>query len=57
MTMTHVSDVLDQHPELDFDLAFPITVGAGFVDPTLIAPREEQNEPDIEELIAFRCCL
>jgi hypothetical protein len=38
--------------DLDFDLAFPMTVGAGFVDPRLVEP--VAGDPDIEDLIAFR---
>jgi hypothetical protein len=37
---------------LDLDLAFPMTVGAGFVDPRLVEPIAD--DPDIEDLIAFR---
>lgn len=49
MTMTQTKlDLAD----LDFDLAFPMTVGAGFVDPRLVEPIAD--DPDIEDLIAFR---
>ncbi len=41
-----------QLEDLDSDLAFPMTVGAGFVDPRLVSPIAD--DPDIEDLIAFR---
>jgi hypothetical protein len=53
MTMTQTdlfppSDLED----LDLDLGFPLTVGAGFVDPRLVEPI--CDDPEIEDLIAFR---
>ena len=36
----------------DLDLGFPLTVGAGFVDPRLVEP--VCDDPSIEDLIAFR---
>ena len=38
--------------DLDLDLGFPLSVGAGFVDPRLVEPIAD--DPDIEDLIAFR---
>ena len=38
--------------DVDLDLGFPLTVGAGFVDPRLVEPR--CDNPDVEDLIAFR---
>jgi hypothetical protein len=38
--------------DLDLELAFPMSVGAGFVDPRLVEPIAD--DPDIEDLIAFR---
>jgi hypothetical protein len=53
MTMTQTKlDLAD----VDLDLAFPLSVGAGFVDPRLLEPIAD--DPDIEDLIAFRTsCL
>ena len=50
MSMTHATEL--HLFDLDLDLAFPMTVGAGFVDPRLIEPVRE--DPGIEDLIAFR---
>ena len=38
--------------DFEFDLSFPMTVGAGFVDPRLVGP--VCSDPEIEDLIAFR---
>jgi hypothetical protein len=38
--------------DLELDLSFPMTVGAGFVDPRLVEPT--CDDPQIEDLIAFR---
>jgi hypothetical protein len=49
MTMTQTKFDL---AHLDFHLAFPMTVGAGCVDPRLVQP--VADDLDIEDLIAFR---
>lgn len=51
MTMTQTRLQLT---ELDLDVwpDLPLPVGAGFVDPRLVAPR--CDNPDVEDLIAFR---
>jgi hypothetical protein len=49
MTMTQTKFHLE---DLDLGLAFPLSVGAGFVDPRLVEPIAD--DPDIEDLIAFR---
>ena len=49
MTMTQTT--LELH-DLESDLSFPLTVGAGFVDPRLVEPI--CDDPDVEDLIAFR---
>jgi hypothetical protein len=54
MDMTHVSELSDGIVLTIYDL-FPLGVGAGAVDPELIEPLEP--EPEIEELIAFRCSV
>ena len=47
------SSPLQLHLEdLDLDLGFPLSMGAGFVDPRLVEPIAD--DPDIEDLIAFR---
>jgi hypothetical protein len=54
MTMVHFTELLsDEHGDHDVDLTLWMTVGAGAVDPRLIEP--DHREPDVEELIAFRC--
>lgn len=55
MDMTHVSDVVPNSNTLVVGDEFPMLVGAGVVDPDLIEPREPTQ--DVEDLIAFRCCL
>jgi hypothetical protein len=50
MTMTQTR--LQLTDIADLDLGFPLTVGAGFVDPRLVEPM--CDNPDIEDLIAFR---
>jgi hypothetical protein len=50
MTMTQTLEL--QLFDLDIDLGFPMTVGAGFVDPRLIEPL--RDDPEVEDLIAFR---
>lgn len=49
MTMTQTKLQLT---DMDVDLGFPLTVGAGFVDPRLVEPA--CDNPDVEDLIAFR---
>jgi hypothetical protein len=59
MTTTRMNDLTkDAELELrDLHIAF-LAVGAGSVDPDLIAPRDGEEEQQVEELIAFRCsCL
>jgi hypothetical protein len=53
MTMTHLKDVLHDATEYDVELLLQMTIGAGSVDPRLIEP--DHDEPDVEELVAFRC--
>jgi len=50
MTMTLIKE--SRLFDVDLDLALPMTVGAGFVDPRLVEPLDQV--PDIEDLIAFR---
>jgi hypothetical protein len=49
MTMTQTRFELT---DLDLEIGFLMTVGAGFVDPRLVEPM--CDNPDIEDLIAFR---
>lgn len=41
-----------QFPDVVLDVSFPLSIGAGFVDPRLVEP--VCDDPDVEELIAFR---
>jgi hypothetical protein len=60
MTTTHVQEP-KQDVELnvaDLQLALSLAIGSGSVDPDLIAPRDGQEDQQVEDLIAFRCsCL
>lgn len=47
--MIHVTELLTE-AEWDVDLALPMCVGCGAVDPSLIAPLHK--EPDVEEIVA-----
>jgi hypothetical protein len=49
MTMTQTRFELS---DLDLEIGFLLTVGAGCVDPRLVEPR--CDNPDVEDLIAFR---
>ncbi|MEX2393142.1 MAG: hypothetical protein WD826_01555 [Actinomycetota bacterium] len=60
MTTVHVHDVLRDiaHDVHTSTIKLSLAVGAGAVDPELIAPRDRQEDQQVEERIAFRCsCL
>jgi hypothetical protein len=54
MSMTHVTEILEDRRDDYPDLALPLWVGAGYVDPALVCPSDELDQQNIEDLIAFR---
>ena len=60
MTQEHVFDIIENLELDEYTVAtvLPLALGAGVVDPELIAPRDGQEDQQVEDLIAFRCsCL